>query len=252
METTESCRLPLAASGERLALWKAAGALTLPERLHLAVRFRSAPWNLVVQAFAPSGDILDVGCGPGLLAYLLRRGGFSGSYLGIDPDPRKVARARAWLGGKGGSRFEVELDSVPSGAFSQVAILDVLYLVPVGARPGFVAAAAARLRREGSLVALTSGGGPPWKRRLDRCQERLAVWTGVTRGEGVVPCDGDEVARLFREAGLTRIAVTDIGVGYAHGFELVTARLGARFSPRNPDARDPSDYRDGLLVERAE
>jgi hypothetical protein len=77
------------------------------------------------------------------------------------------------------------------------------------------------------MVALTSGGGPKWKRALDTLQERFAVAVlGMTKGAVVEPCDGAEVAALFREAGLVDVRVESVGAGYLHGFELVSGRCG--------------------------
>jgi hypothetical protein len=66
---------------------------------------------------------------------------------------------------------------------------------------------------------------PPWKRLLDRLQERLVVAVlGWTRGSAVDPCDGVEVAALLATAGLVDVRVEDAGAGYLHGFELVSGR----------------------------
>ncbi len=212
-------------SGERTELWRAAAALTLPERVHLLLRFRSAPWTRVVAAFESGGMLVDFGCGPGLLAHLLARAGFSGTYLGLDPDPRKIERAQRWLPETATRTFQQgEIDLAPSAAFSQAALIDVLYLVPPSERPGFVSQAARALSPCGLFVVLTSGGGPRWKRGLDSAQERLAVGLGITRGAAVAPCGGEEVAELLLGAGLERVGIADVGRGYLHGFELVTAR----------------------------
>lgn len=210
-------------------LLRASSALSPAERAHLAVRLLSAPWDRVVGAVeAGAGPLLDVGCGPGLLAWLLGTDGFRDRYLGVDPDPRKVARARAWLGESETRGFRAaRVEEVAEGGFGRVAIVDVLYLVPRGARAGLVAAAAARLAPGGRLVVLTSGGGPAWKRAVDRLQERLAVLLGVTRGDVVDPCDGREVGALLSGAGLEDVRVEDAGAGYAHGFELVSGRKPA-------------------------
>ena len=229
MDSRQGCRLPRGRRGEGMVLATAARALPLPERLHLLGRWTSAPWDRLVPSFSPRGDLLDVGCGPGLLAHLLRRAGFEGSYAGIDPDARKVGRARRWLGGDSRSRFETsEVEAVSAASFDQVAIIDVLYLIPRSGRGPFLERAIAALRPGGALVALTSGGGPAWKRGLDRRQERLAVLLGVTRGAAVEPCDGEEIASLLTGAGLERVTVSDVGSGYAHGFELVEGRLPDR------------------------
>lgn len=217
-------RLALGAD-EAQALRRASAPLSRAERAHLAWRLRSAPWRRVVEAFEPDGTLLDLGCGPGLLAHLLTRAGFGGCYVGLDPDPRKIERARRWLAEAGERRFEVgSVEGASASVFSQVALIDVLYLVPPLERTGFIERAARSLARGGLLVALTSGGGPRWKRTLDALQERVAVGFGITRGGGVAICDGTEIAKLLRGAGLESVAVADIGAGYVHGFELVTGR----------------------------
>ncbi len=206
----------------------AAARLTRLERAHLVVRLASAPWSRVVAAVEASrGPLLDVGCGPGLLAFLLGRRGFADAYLGVDPDPRKVERARAWLGESASRSFRAaRVEDASEEGFDRAAIVDVLYLVPRQARPALLSAVAERLRPGGRVVVLTSGGGPRWKRLLDRLQERLATLLGVTRGSVVDPCDGGEVAALLREAGFDDVRVEDVGAGYLHGFELVSARNG--------------------------
>lgn len=205
----------------------AARALPPAARAHLAARLSSAPWARVVGAVSLGGSaLLDVGCGPGLLAYLLARRGYGGTYLGVDPDERKVERARAWVGETPRRSFRAGgVECVPEKAFDQAVIVDVLYLVPRPSRAGLVAGVANRLLPDGRLVALTSGGGPRWKRALDRVQERLAVAVvGMTKGAVVEPCDGDEVAALFLGAGLVDVRVESVGAGYLHGFELVSGR----------------------------
>lgn len=226
---TESGGLRLApAREERAALRRASAPLARTERAHLLVRLASVPWDRVLPAFEAEGSLADVGCGPGLLAHLLSRAGFRGTYLGLDPDPRKADRARRWLAEGPARRFEaLGVEAAPEGAFSQAALVDVLYLVPPAGRAAFVKRAVACLAPRGLFVALTSGGGPRWKRRLDAVQERLAVGLGVTRGSAVSVCDGEEIARLLRGAGLEGIRVTGVGAGYVHGFELVTARRPA-------------------------
>jgi len=211
-------------------LCRRAQALTVIERAHLAGRLSSAPWALVVGGLRLDGSsLLDVGCGPGLLAFLLERRGYAGTYLGVDPDGRKVARARAWLKESERRSFRaVGVEAVEERGFDQAAIVDVLYLVPPNARAAFVAEVAARLADGGRVVVLTSGGGPRWKRLLDRLQERFVLAVlGWTRGSAVEPCDGAFVAALLSTAGLVDVRVEDLGAGYLHGFELVSGRKPA-------------------------
>lgn len=210
-------------------LFFASRALGPGERAHLAVRRWTAPWDRVVDAVADAErSVLDVGCGPGLLAWLLAARGFAGRYVGVDPDGRKISRARAWLGETPARSFvEGRVGALGEDGVDRAALVDVLYLVPREARPALVAQVAARLAPGGRLVVLTSGGGPRWKRTVDRLQERAAVLLGVTRGEVVAPCDGAEVAALLEEAGLVGVRVEDVGAGFVHGFELVRGCRGS-------------------------
>ena len=207
-------------------VFRAASALPAAARLHLAVRRWSAPWPRVVAALSEERTLLDVGCGPGLLAFLLDARGASGSYVGIDPDARKVSRAETWLGRSPRRTFRAcELSELHGETFDAASIVDVLYLVPRAERAAFVAAVAARIADGGRVVVLTSGGGPRWKRLLDRLQERLVVAVlGWTRGSAVEPCDGVEVAALLAAAGFADVRVEDAGAGFLPGFELVSGR----------------------------
>ena len=222
-------RSPLALAPDAAReLRRASAPLSRGERAHLAWRFHSAPWRRVLSALERDGALLDVGCGPGLLAHLLAGAGFAGRYTGVDPDPRKVDRARRWLVENESRRFVAgSIESAPPAVFTQAALIDVLYLVPPGERTSFIGRAVRSLAPGGLFVALTSGGGPRWKRALDSVQERLAVGLGITRGGGVAICDGAEIAELLRNAGLEDVAVADAGAGYTHGFELVTGRRTA-------------------------
>ncbi len=199
----------------------------LVERQHVLAGFRSFPWDRVLPAFELETSLLDVGCGPGLLPYLLQRSGFRGSYLGIDPDPRKIERAKRWPGEDEERAFRAgKVAETSRGAYEQVALLDVLCLVAKPERAAFLATVVRRITPGGLFVAVTSGGGPRWKRAVDGAQEFAAVrLLRITRGAPASPCDGPELAGYLRGAGLDDISVRGIGDGYVHGFELVTARM---------------------------
>ena len=210
-------------------VFRAAAALPLAARAHLAVRRWTAPWDRILASCGRGDSLLDVGCGPGLLAHLLSHRGFAGTYSGVDPDGRKVGRARAWVGETPRRTFRAgSVEAAEGTAFDEAVIVDVLYLVRRAERARFVADVVARLGPSGRLLVLTSGGGPRWKRAVDRAQERVAVGlVGLTQGEAVEPCDGAEVAALLAAAGLSDVRVEDAGAGYLHGFELVSGRRGA-------------------------
>ena len=97
-------------------------------------------------------------------------------------------------------------------------------------RPGFLARAARALEPGGLFVALTSGGGPRWKRRLDTAQERLAVGLGITRGGGVA------TATARRSRGSSRPPVSRARPSSTWAAAIFTGSSSFRRAARRLDA----------------
>lgn len=99
--------------------------------------------------------VLDVGCGTGRLArWIAERIGSTGTVVGIDPLPERVAIARAH--GRG-IRFEVgraeDLSAFPSGSFDAVCMSSVFHWVTD--KPGALAEARRVLTPAGRLGVTT-------------------------------------------------------------------------------------------------
>lgn len=98
-------------------------------------------------------DLLDVGCGLGLLGFYLREHGFRGRYLGLDFDARKIQAARAAACGHyADMHFQLgEAGCLPPFTGS-VALIDMLHYLPAGAQQELLQAAAGRVAPGGMLV----------------------------------------------------------------------------------------------------
>src|SRR5204862_5937206 len=85
-----------------------------------------------VERFVPrQGFIVDLGCGHGLFACLLREAAESRRVLGIDLDERKIEVARGAVRDTQWLRFEVgDIIKDPPPHCDAVTIVDVLYLLP--------------------------------------------------------------------------------------------------------------------------
>ena len=116
---------------------------------------------------APGARVLDIGCGQGLLASLVRAAGHAGAagrwpsewaaaptgarVTGIELMPRDVARARDALG----DSAEFVCADMRSAAFPSadtVVILDALHYVPIDAQDAILARVRAALGSGGRLV----------------------------------------------------------------------------------------------------
>jgi len=82
----------------------------------------------VVSELDPPRSILDAGCGDGRMSLELARRYGGSAVLGIDPDPGRVASARAAAGGRPNVRFEVGAVGGPDlgERFDRIVCIDVL------------------------------------------------------------------------------------------------------------------------------
>lgn len=106
------------------------------ERWHMRGRLRLCPYDALLPHFTGNGNVLDVGCGFGHLAWYLAQHRPELRYAGTDIDPRKIALAQGSLEtAPGPVRPEFHLGDVLTlsglpAAFGNIVLLDVLYLMP--------------------------------------------------------------------------------------------------------------------------
>lgn len=122
------------------------------------------------------GDILDVGCGHGLLALSLMHNGGADArrYVGIDHDEDKIAIAQV-AQFKNAEFFARDIADIPSESYDCVAVIEVLYCVPLNQWPEFMENCTRALRKGGLLVIDAAIPKVRWKRILLRWEEFLAI-----------------------------------------------------------------------------
>jgi len=159
-----------------LRIWRAYGASSLSTRLRVIGRSFVCPYHAFLHHFPRSGSILDVGCGDGLLELLLSWQPQSSqrTYVGIDHAEDKIDGA--CLAAIAGARFEVrDLSAVAPEQFDCVALVDVLYCVPVGEWPAFLAQCSRVLKPGGTLILKEVVDRPRWKYWFSYLEEILAI-----------------------------------------------------------------------------
>ncbi len=132
----------------------------------------------VVGALAGSVEpLLDLGCGVGLLAHVLRGHGFTARYHGIDIDAGKIESARQSAAKAGLAEVQFEARDLVGGLPAHrgsVSVLDVLQFLPPGAHGDFVDAAIDRLGDAGRLVIRSGLHRETWRMRVTRAVDRFS------------------------------------------------------------------------------
>lgn len=187
-----------------------------PVRLYDAVAAltRERLWRaLLVGHAAPRPDdvIVDVGCGTGSLALLLRHVQPDARIVGVDPDPdvlaiakRKAGDARAaleWRVGMGDALEEV----VGPGAASLVVSSLVLHQCPMAMKRAMLASMHAALRPGGRLAIADYG--------LQRTRSMRLAFRVVQLADGVEhtqPNADGVLPRLLAEAGFTGVREVEV------------------------------------------
>lgn len=201
-------------------VWRRYRTLPRRARLYVALRLLSCPFGAVVRALPARGTLLDVGCGSGVLCHLAAARGLAA--VGVDPDPRKVAWARASAAeGEPVTFVAGTVDDAPPGPFEAVALVDVLYLEPPAAQRRLLDAACRRVAPGGRVLVKTMHARSRLRSGLAHAQELVAVHVlRYTKGE-TVQAPAPEAFRAALEAHGLTVTETPIDRGYPHPHLLI-------------------------------
>jgi SAM-dependent methyltransferase len=201
-------------------------------RLHVAARAATCPLAALEALVPDHGDVLDLGCGHGLLSILMALSAPHRCVWGVDVDPGKIAVARAaarHLGLADRVRFDV-VDpgwSPAPRSVGALVVVDVLYLLDDRRRDELIAASVLAVGH-GTVVIKEMADRPRWKRALTAAQEHVSVHAlGITSGDRVaLPREADLVGPLVRLGAAVR--TVDLSRGRPHPHLAIVARCDAR------------------------
>jgi 2-polyprenyl-6-hydroxyphenyl methylase/3-demethylubiquinone-9 3-methyltransferase len=204
--------------------------LPAKERWFCRARLALAPLEQVA-AQASGHDLVDVGCGHGVLAALLLHGHPERRVVGIDPDARKIAWANESIGKSPNAEFlacTIEaLAAQRPGAFDCVIVADVLCLIARDTWLSFLAAAHRLLRPGGRLVLKDAENDGSWRAAKALWQERLMVHVlrrTVSTG-GIGFATREELAGYVTRAGFVVDDIVSYARGYTAPHVLLTAHV---------------------------
>jgi 2-polyprenyl-3-methyl-5-hydroxy-6-metoxy-1,4-benzoquinol methylase len=146
-------------------------------RFLTAHRPRICPFERLVDAIPAQSSVLDIGCGNGLLLYLLARAGRLREGIGVDIRRDAIDAGNAALRGFGVDRASLcvagEPSSWPRQAFDAVTMIDVMHHVPPERQRETLEAACAMVRPSGLLVYKDMARSPAWAAWANRAHDLL-------------------------------------------------------------------------------
>ena len=179
----------------------------LAERLFVRVRAALSDLPAVERQAPPSGAILDIGCGHGLLANLLALGSAGRQVLGIDIDAAKVAAAQRTVRDRANIRFAVaDALALDGRLYDAITVGDVFYLIPPAEQRRLIARCFALLAPGGVFLWKSQVRRPRWKYAITYGQEWLMTRLGPTAGRGLYFLDTPESLTALRAAGFQATA----------------------------------------------
>jgi SAM-dependent methyltransferase len=164
--------------------------------------------------------VLDLGAGHGILAHLALQVG-ARSAVAVEPDLRKifVIPPRPRLHVVAGT------DEAVAGRFDAVAVVDVLYRLPVSEWDRLFRSVRERLAPGGVFLLKEMDPEHRLKARWNRLQEWLVDRVGWTLGEAHSFETRQQIRERLRRAGFARCEAIEIGAGYPHAHLLYVASL---------------------------
>ncbi len=154
----------------------------------------------IVAAFP--APVLDIGCGPGLLAHYLDACDIQVPYHGLDADERKITSARAAGSGLANACFE-QADCLPLPDWrGHVMMLDMLHYLDTEKQTLLVRTAISRIAPGASLTIRTVIRDRSWRFHVTRVEEAVIRSSRWIRGGVQHYPRIDELSRPLDDAGL--------------------------------------------------
>jgi cyclopropane fatty-acyl-phospholipid synthase-like methyltransferase len=148
--------------------------------IFVIIRYLVCPWQKVIDRLIPlmgEGNLLDIGCGHGLLLHLVQIEKKDQTSIGIDHDPFKIAIARQSAANShsiiflnSGQKQQIENQSV-----SCITLVDVLYAVTPKDWPHIWELVHAKLKSNGVLLLKETVNTPKFKYWICLLQEIVAT-----------------------------------------------------------------------------
>lgn len=188
-------------------------------RVHTLIRYVTCPFGRILPHLPREArSLLEIGGGHGVFSRLASERGVR-RVVSVEPDLRKL------LGGQvEGVTRVAGFDEAVEGTFDVVAIIDVLYTIPLAEWDAVLSRAAARLSRGGTLVVKEQDPEAKLKNFWNRTQEWMARHLlGVTMARTFNYESRRAFTARLERLGFTVVTAKRIDFGYPHPHLLFVA-----------------------------
>ncbi len=198
----------------RPAGWKA--------RLYLRLKLKICPLLALENYIPDRGRIVDLGCGNGLFAFILKLGSPLREIIGLDFDEKKLSLAKKIQLNKPLCQFFLsDLNQLDFPSADIYTLIDVLYLLPPSLQLEILKRCYELLPRGGYILIKEIDTRPRWKYLWNYFQETLSVRIiGFTRGQSFYFRSSNEWASLLKEIGFA-VQIVPFHKGYCYSHVLI-------------------------------
>lgn len=186
-------------------------------RLHILLRYLTCPFQRLLRAVPEDArSLLEIGAGHGLFSRLAAARGVR-RVVAVEPDTRKLGRVD-------GVQYVAAFDQAVRGRFDVIAIVDVLYAIPLAAWDDILSRAYERLQ-PGGVLLIKEMDPASGKNRWNAIQEWVAVrLLRITLAETFNYESREVFAARLQRAGFEEVTSRRIDFGYPHPHLLYQAR----------------------------
>ena len=142
--------------------------------LHVKIRLGNIPMREIDQCIPRAGEILEIGCGHGLVANSLAMSSATRQVLGIDISHRRIACALSTVGQRHNIAFKTTrfLDLRPRN-YDAIILSDVLYLMDTKEQRQTLESCYSQLKESGICLIKTVNYSSRWTKLRLHLQERI-------------------------------------------------------------------------------
>ncbi len=198
------------------------------DRFYVDLKLRTDPVVTRLGALGALGRVIDAGAGRGQMGLFLWELGHVSELSGFDPDPRKIALARAAAGADG--RYEVAAlaEYAPAAqAADSVLLIDVLHYLAPDEQDAALCRLKECLKPGGRILLREVSGRSQFRSALTRFAEWLATASGYNRATRPLGFRSmSELVRRLEALGFV-CEVEDASAGTPFDNALIVARLRA-------------------------